>query len=201
MTSPMIARPQSVPHPYTVELGTTHVVEVKNGGLYVGIYVLTKSNRRRGVILPFGIWMTLLESIDSVNGAIDRARGFALGTAESITSYGHMIRSGYEWKTLTTQPPQPDVSGYQSGGVGLGVVGESSINNFFQYEEPFIKSEHPPQYDGDIFKNDPPHQYGESVVKNYNPAEPPTHSQKESVLWQCNGTNEGGQNACGQTGL
>jgi hypothetical protein len=197
MTSAVNIRPQSVPHPYTVNLGTTHVVEVKNGGLYVGIYALTKSNRRRGVILPFGVWLTLVESIDQINGAIDRARGFALGTAESITSYGHMIRNGNEWSTIT-YPTEGAVFGYHPEALTYGEGADATINNFFQYAESTIKNECPDQLGEFTIKSEFPVNKGECNIQTDHPVQPASHVQKEFDIWQGTGPHESGQDACGQ---
>jgi len=69
-----------------INLAGTHVVDVKKGGLYVGIYVKTKSNRRRGVILPYAAWTALLGKIDTVNLGIDFERGLALSGEGSLYS-------------------------------------------------------------------------------------------------------------------
>ena len=61
--------------PYYIYLGDNHVVEVKRGGLQIGIYVITTSLRRRGVVLPTKVWRDLTECIDIINLAIDLATG------------------------------------------------------------------------------------------------------------------------------
>jgi hypothetical protein len=58
-------------YPYHVYLGDTHVVEVKKGATHIGIYLITPSLRRRGVVLPIAIWQALQESIPLVNLAVD----------------------------------------------------------------------------------------------------------------------------------
>jgi len=68
-----------VPHtpalPYYIYLGDNHIVEVKRGGEQIGIYVITPSLRRRGVVLPSAVWTDLINSIDIINLAIDLAKG------------------------------------------------------------------------------------------------------------------------------
>ena len=59
-------------YPYHLYLGETHVVEVKKGGLHVGIYLITPTSRRRGVVLPLDAWITLQNSVSIVNEAINR---------------------------------------------------------------------------------------------------------------------------------
>ena len=68
-----------VPHsrslPYYIYLGDNHIVEVKTGGEQIGVYVITASLRRRGVVLPYVVWTELINSIDIINLAIDLAKG------------------------------------------------------------------------------------------------------------------------------
>ena len=157
-------------------------MEVKNGGFHVGIYVLTKSNRRRGVILPFSIWLTLLESIDCINSRIDCARGFGSGTAESITSYGHMVRIGNEWNSLTEQPGASGGASYDQGAGQLfgpaqpeGHFTSSPIVNWFDYGGCNIKSEQSDQSGSD--------------------------DKKDIALCQWNNPDESSKNARDQTGI
>ena len=46
-------------YPYHLYLGDSHVVEVKKGGLHIGIYLITPTSRRRGVVLPLDAWLAL----------------------------------------------------------------------------------------------------------------------------------------------
>jgi hypothetical protein len=62
-------------YPYHVYLGPSHVVEVKKGGQQIGIYLITPTHRRRGVLLPINIWYILQNSIDIVNLAINFSQG------------------------------------------------------------------------------------------------------------------------------
>jgi hypothetical protein len=88
----------TVPHllPHSLILGSSHVVEIKKGGLHVGIYVITSSLRRRGVILPVDVWTALVSSADAINFEIDSMRGIPLGStsASSIFNYGFIEESG-----------------------------------------------------------------------------------------------------------
>jgi hypothetical protein len=88
----------TVPHllPHSLILGSSHVVEIKKGGLHVGIYVITSSLRRRGVILPVDVWTALVSSVDAINFEIDCMRGIPLGTtsASSIFDYGFIEEGG-----------------------------------------------------------------------------------------------------------
>jgi hypothetical protein len=58
-------------YPQHVYLGDSHVVEVKKGGLHIGIYLITPTSRRRGVVLPLDVWLLLQTSLETVNQAIN----------------------------------------------------------------------------------------------------------------------------------
>jgi hypothetical protein len=70
-----------------ISLCPTHLVDVKKGGLYIGIYVKAINDKRRGVILTYAAWIGLLNKIDTINLGIDFERGVALGTADAL--YGN----------------------------------------------------------------------------------------------------------------
>jgi hypothetical protein len=96
--------------PHSLILGTSHIVEIKKGGLHVGIYVITSSLRRRGVILPLDVWSALVSSIDAINFEIDCMRGIPLGTTSgsSIVDYGFIEQSNqYNVTTSIGNVPQP----------------------------------------------------------------------------------------------
>ena len=69
--------------PYTIYLGETHVVEVKKGGLYIGVYLITPTLARRGLILPRTVWKILIEQTLTINSAIDSARKLVLEKSTS----------------------------------------------------------------------------------------------------------------------
>ena len=75
------------PDYHSIYLGDSHVVDVKKDGLYIGIYVITQTKRRRGVILPLTAWRALLDSTDIINLGIAFQRGDVL--SPSITSSLH----------------------------------------------------------------------------------------------------------------
>ena len=75
---------------HIIYLGPTHAVEVKKGGLYIGIYIITASNRRRGVILPQAVWTDLQNSIDVINLAIELAGGKQFSTTPHSTNEPHL---------------------------------------------------------------------------------------------------------------
>ena len=79
-------------YPYHVYLSDKHVVEVKKGGLNIGIYLITPTNRRRGVVLPLSAWEALQDSTEIINLAIDYAKGIISTNAEG---YGEQQRGGY----------------------------------------------------------------------------------------------------------
>jgi hypothetical protein len=64
-------------YPYHIYLGDHHVLEVKKGGEKIGIYLITPTLRRRGVLLPLTVWIDLQNSIDIVNLAIQFSQGLA----------------------------------------------------------------------------------------------------------------------------
>ena len=79
-------------YPYHIYLGETHVVKVKKGGLQVGIYLITPTLRRRGVVLPLDAWIALQNSAELVNIAVGCAQA-------SVNSngyrFGENISDGY----------------------------------------------------------------------------------------------------------
>jgi hypothetical protein len=96
--------------PHSLILGTSQVVEIKKGGLHVGIYVITSSLRRRGVILPVDVWTALVSSVDAINFEIDSMRGIPLGTtsAASLFDYGFIEQGGqYNVATSNGNTAQP----------------------------------------------------------------------------------------------
>ena len=62
-------------YPYHIYLSDTHVVEVKKGGQYIGIYLITPTARRRGVVLPLAVWVALQNSFQQVNYAVSISQG------------------------------------------------------------------------------------------------------------------------------
>ena len=79
-------------YPYHVYLGPSHVVEVKKGAQQIGIYLITATHRRRGVVLPIDIWYILQNSIDLVNLAIDFSKGLIVESnydCSTSNQYGH----------------------------------------------------------------------------------------------------------------
>jgi hypothetical protein len=93
---------------HDIYLGTTHVVEVKKGGLYIGVYLITRTQRRRGVILPYDIWLDLVNSIDVINLGIDFARDTSLGTAPYTPKqyYGGLQGAGFNYGVTPTVTQQ-----------------------------------------------------------------------------------------------
>lgn len=105
-------------YPYHVYLGDKHVIEVKKGGLKVGIYLITPTSRRRGVVLPLEVWITLQQSFDIVNTAINLSR--------------QIIQDGYSGEDTATT----DVVTYQNGGTrGSGDLypTNTTYNQYYTY--------------------------------------------------------------------
>ena len=93
-----IQRPLPPILPHSLILGQSHVVEIKKGGLHVGIYVITSSLRRRGVILPLDVWTTLVNSADTINCEIDCMRGIPLGTTSGSAFFDYgFIEEGNQY--------------------------------------------------------------------------------------------------------
>ena len=77
-------------YPYHVYLGDKHVVEVKKGGQQIGIYLITPTARRRGVVLPVEAWIALQNSVEVVNLAIGFSQGgLNDGAEERLNQYGY----------------------------------------------------------------------------------------------------------------
>jgi hypothetical protein len=70
---------------FTIKFGDTHLVEVKKGGGRIGIYLETRTRRRRGVVLPYQAWIDLLASLDAINLAIDFAGGVSFESSSSLS--------------------------------------------------------------------------------------------------------------------
>jgi len=61
--------------PYTVWLDDTHITEVKKGGQQVGIYTITPTLKKRGILLPVETWYALYKYRNHVNLSVDLATG------------------------------------------------------------------------------------------------------------------------------
>ena len=100
--------------PYVVQLDATHVIEVRNKGQQLGIYTVTPSGKKRGVLLPIDTWYSLERNRNLVNVAIDLATGSVAPSTVLDTVFNHnyyqaqhqeqvkYIKSCYENKNNTT---------------------------------------------------------------------------------------------------
>ena len=75
--------------PYAIPLGETHKIEVKKGGLYIGVYLITPTLARRGLILPRTVWNILLQKTLIINSGIARAREIVLEKCNSKNGKQH----------------------------------------------------------------------------------------------------------------
>ena len=60
---------------YIVHLDATHVVEVRKQGEQIGIYTVTTSGKKRGILLPIDSWHSLEKYRHLINVAIDLSVG------------------------------------------------------------------------------------------------------------------------------
>jgi hypothetical protein len=105
MNIPLKTRRRVAAYPYFVYLSDTHVVEVKQGGLYIGIYLITSTSRRRGVVLPLQAWVALQNCTDIVNLAIDYSQGIDNDNTSSLTYDGKRLDGPTgEWSTAFQGP-------------------------------------------------------------------------------------------------
>ena len=95
---------------HIIYIGNSHVVEVKKGGLRIGIYVITKTQRRRGVILPYDTWISLINSIDVINLGLDFARELPLNSTGWSTNQQQQqyasVQGGYNYGVTATETGQ-----------------------------------------------------------------------------------------------
>jgi hypothetical protein len=76
--------------PFYFFLGKTHVIEIKKGGTYLGLYFLTKARKKRGVIFHESVW----NLIETASHGVDAVLGFAKahaagkGVREDERQYG-----------------------------------------------------------------------------------------------------------------
>lgn len=61
--------------PYRVFVDPTHLTEVRKGGQQIGIYTLTATRKKRGVLLPIDTWYALERHRNLINVSIDLANG------------------------------------------------------------------------------------------------------------------------------
>jgi hypothetical protein len=99
--------------PYYIYIGDTHIVEVKRGGEQIGIYVITPSLRRRGVVLPYNVWSELISSIDIINLAIDLTKG-TLGLNTTQRNEQLRDQTGQTTYNSYTEWPYDETSGRYS---------------------------------------------------------------------------------------
>ena len=72
--------------PYIVQVDANHVVEVRKKGLQVGIYTLTVSGKKRGILLPVKTWRSLERLHRLINVALDLA-GEVITPSELVQSH------------------------------------------------------------------------------------------------------------------
>ena len=60
---------------YVVHLDALHIVEVRKQGEEVGLYKLTASGKKRGILLPIDVWQTLGKFRNLINVAVDLSVG------------------------------------------------------------------------------------------------------------------------------
>lgn len=61
--------------PCTIPLDTNHVAEVRNKGKQIGIYAVTQSGKKRGILLPVDTWHSLGKHVNLINVALDLVNG------------------------------------------------------------------------------------------------------------------------------
>ena len=61
---------------YVVHLDATHVVEVRKQGEQIGIYTVTASGKKRGILLPIDTWRSLEKFRHLINVSIDLSVGY-----------------------------------------------------------------------------------------------------------------------------
>jgi len=108
-------------YPYHIYLSEKHVIEVKKGGQHIGIYLITRTNRRRGVVLPLSAWIALQDFAGIVNLAIEYAKGTVFVDADGdggseLVSYGGGIGCSTSPGQYTQCIDQPN--GYFTGNNG-----------------------------------------------------------------------------------
>ena len=156
-------------YPYYVYLTDTHVVEVKKGGHNIGIYLITPTSRRRGVVLPLTAWIALQNAISTVNLAIDISQGQQIS---NNNNYGEQQEgySRYDYNSLEgiTGEWGPSYFGdggrqttqfiYGPEGSGGGLSGWSTSPSFDPFSGPVdsaAEAQAPQQYEGAANRSHP----------------------------------------------
>lgn len=60
---------------YVVHLNPSHIVEVRKQGTEVGIYKITHTGKKRGILLPTDVWDSLVKFRNLINVAVDLSVG------------------------------------------------------------------------------------------------------------------------------
>ena len=102
---------------YRVYLGAGFLAEIQKKGTKVGIYTLTATGRKRGVVLPVEVWRTLDSSRDIIKTAIDICDG-SIHTYQNgyTTPFTHQPIG--EGRIVGSQPQETYVYG-ASGEIGI----------------------------------------------------------------------------------
>ena len=90
---------------YIVNLDATHIVEVRKQGEELGIYKVTISGKKRGVLLPIAIWHTLVKFRHLINVAVDLSVG-TLTTEKVAETVNQHIHSCHQQVQPVNNPSQ-----------------------------------------------------------------------------------------------
>lgn len=61
--------------PGTIHIDSNHIAEVRKQGQQLGIYTLTTTGKKRGILLPIDTWYSLLQHSNLINVLIDVETG------------------------------------------------------------------------------------------------------------------------------
>lgn len=73
--------------PYKVFVDATHLTQVPKGGEHIGIYALTPTGKKRGILLPVDTWYALERYRNLINVSIDLATGKLTPASVTETIY------------------------------------------------------------------------------------------------------------------
>ena len=73
--------------PFYFLLGNTHVIEIKKGGTYLGLYFLTKTRKKRGVIFHESVWNLIQKAAHGVDAVLGFAKAVAAGKGNKEHEY------------------------------------------------------------------------------------------------------------------
>jgi hypothetical protein len=96
--------------PFYFLLGNTHVIEIKKGGTYLGLYFLTKTRKKRGVIFHESVW----NLIETASHGVDAVFGFTKALAAGKGNKEHEYHYGKQFLSYKDEQIPSAIQSYFS---------------------------------------------------------------------------------------